>query len=94
MNVYVADPLNNRIRRITQGDEGTVVTVAGSARGFADGKGAQAQLFMPEGIAISPVDGAIFVADSGNNRIRKIVLSVIFDSFRFASSVSLTLFRN
>jgi DNA-binding beta-propeller fold protein YncE len=74
LNVYVADPLNNRIRRITQGDEGTVVTIAGSARGYADGKGSQAQFFMPEGIAISPVDGAIYVADSGNNRMRTIVL--------------------
>jgi sugar lactone lactonase YvrE len=70
-NVYVADTGNCAIRKITPG--GAVSTVAGlwTARGSADGSGTNAQFAFPKGIA---VDGAgnLFVADTGNNTIRKI----------------------
>ena len=49
-----------------------MTTVAGgSGRGLLDGPGADAQFSQPKGVAVHP-DGSIYVADSGNNRIRRI----------------------
>jgi len=69
-NVYVADLGNNKIRKINS--NGVVTTLAGSgASGYANGTGNTSTFFEPSGVA---VDGAgnIFVADFGNNMIRKI----------------------
>ena len=68
-NVYVGDMLNNKIRKITP--DGTVSTLAGSTGGFADGQGANARFGIPMGVAVD-AGGNIFVADNGNNKIRKI----------------------
>lgn len=69
-NIYVCDSQNNRIRRVTP--EGFVSTVAGMGiPGFADGSGYNAQFSFPTGIEVDKA-GNIYVADSGNNRIRKI----------------------
>lgn len=64
--IYVADTYNDKIRII---ENGTVRTLAGTTRGFADG--AIAKFDTPCGIA---VDNAveILVADTGNRRIRRI----------------------
>jgi streptogramin lyase len=70
-NVYVADTLNHTIRKITPG--GVVSTLAGTVGdvGSADGKGAAASFKYPAGVA---TDGAgnVYVADTGNDTIRKI----------------------
>ncbi|MBC2840403.1 IPT/TIG domain-containing protein [Robiginitalea sp. SC105] len=68
-NVYVADRYNHSIRKITPGGE--VSTLAGSTEGYADGQGEDAQFNEPYAVALD-VDGTVYVADAGNNRIRKI----------------------
>lgn len=73
-NLYVSDWVNHRIRKITP--QGEVLTVAGGGEagpngGLADGPGAEARFWGPEGIAVD-ARGNIFVADTLNNRIRQI----------------------
>lgn len=73
-NLYVADTGNNTVRKIAIPD-GTVSTVAGKATsyGLANGIGASARFDGPEGIT---TDGTnLYVTDSRNNTIRKVVIS-------------------
>ena len=69
--LYVADTGNHVIRRICP--EGFAATVAGvpGIYGLEDGMAEKALFDSPMGIAVSP-DGTIFVADTGNHRIRAI----------------------
>lgn len=74
-NFYVADSGNDTIRKITV-STGAVSLVAGSARhaGSQDapsGPGTSARFNNPNGIAVDG-SGNIYVADTGNNTIRKI----------------------
>jgi sugar lactone lactonase YvrE len=69
-NVYVADGGSNRIRKITPG--GMVTTLAGSGSWvFSDGTGSGASFSQPHGVAVDAI-GNVFVADTGNHRIRKV----------------------
>ena len=68
-SVVVADYYNNAIRRIAP--DGMVTTVAGAGQGMLDGEAALARFSQPRDVAVDP-QGTIYVADEGNNRIRKI----------------------
>ncbi|WP_136152987.1 T9SS type A sorting domain-containing protein [Flavobacterium sangjuense] len=68
-NLYVADGWNNKIRKITPA--GIVSTLAGSTQGFSDGAGGSAQFYHPFGVATDTA-GNVYVADTENNKIRKI----------------------
>lgn len=70
INVYVADSSNHSIRQIIIAT-GEVSTLAGNgAAGFLDGTSTTAQFYAPQGIA---TDGTnLYIADTFNNRIRKI----------------------
>lgn len=71
-NLYVLDE-SNRIRLISPGGE--VRTLAGSGEhGFTDAPATEARFDMPEGIAAT-VDGTVYVADTGNRRIRTVPAS-------------------
>jgi sugar lactone lactonase YvrE len=70
-NLYVADDGAKTIRKVTP--SGAVTTLAGTANkiGSADGTGAAASFTDPLGIAVDST-GNVFVADNGNDTIRKV----------------------
>ncbi len=70
-NVYVADTYDYTIRKVTA--EGVVTTVAGSAGvcGSTDGTGGTALFNLPRGVAVDSA-GNVYVADYGNDTIRKV----------------------
>jgi len=73
-NVYVADAAGDIVRRI--GTDGILRTLAGTGvRGFAGdgGPAVEALLAGPSGVALGP-DGALWIGDSGNDRIRQVKL--------------------
>ena len=74
-NVFVVDAGNQRVREISK--NGTIATVAGNgAAGFSGDGGAaiSAQLRDPSGVAVDSA-GNLFIADTGNNRIRMVSAS-------------------
>jgi DNA-binding beta-propeller fold protein YncE len=71
-DIYIADTLNHRIRRLDT--NGNVSTVAGTGDGdYAEGEAiSQARFNSPNDIVIAP-DGTLYVADTNNHRIRRLV---------------------
>jgi uncharacterized protein (TIGR03437 family) len=75
-NLYIADSLNNRIRKISNG---IITTVAGNGtQGFSgdNGLATGAQLYRPNGVAVDSA-GNLYIADFGNDCIRKVTNGVI-----------------
>ena len=78
-NVYVADFINNTIRKVTP--TGAVTTLAGASVdangdgnpdvGSVDGTGSEARFSYPSSVAVDSV-GNVYVADYGNKTIRKV----------------------
>ncbi len=71
-NVYVADSLNQRVRKIAPA--GTIRTIAGTGeRGYSGdgGPAMDAQLAGPSGLLVDTA-GNVYISDAGNYRIRKV----------------------
>jgi sugar lactone lactonase YvrE len=66
--LYISDAGDsNRIRKLTR--EGTLLTFAGETEGFDDG--IPASFNTPSGLALD-TEGNLYIADTGNNRVRKV----------------------
>jgi sugar lactone lactonase YvrE len=80
-NVYIADGNNNRVRRVDT--NGTIITVAGNGDALSSGDGGpatKAGMGIPRGTATAS-SGMLYVADTGNNRVRKVDVSQSAVSF-------------
>jgi streptogramin lyase len=106
-NVYIADKYNNRIRKVNT--NGIISTYVGN--GYVDvntgggnysgdgGVGDSAELYYPAGIAIDKF-GNLFIAEEGNNRIRKVSHiqlqppTVTTDSIKLITSTSAIVYGN
>ena len=74
-NLFIADSYDNRIHKVDT--TGTITTVAGNGSVGSSGDGGpatSAQLSGPSGVAIDAA-GNLLIADSGNNRIRRVDLA-------------------
>jgi DNA-binding beta-propeller fold protein YncE len=80
-NLFIADTGNNRIRKVDANR--IITTVAGSGAYYDDrgdgGPATDARLGFAFGIAVGR-DGTIYVADTGNNRVRKITPSGLIEA--------------
>src|ERR1035441_8870426 len=76
-NLYIADENNRAIRRIST--SGIITTVAGTGQfGYSgdNGQATKAKLAGPQGVAVD-ASGNLYIADSGNERIRYVNISGI-----------------
>jgi sugar lactone lactonase YvrE len=79
-NLYIADTVNNRIRKVTRA--GIISAVAGKEIGGYSGDGGRAtaaQLNKPTGVAVDS-KGNLYIADSQNYRIRKVTAAGIIST--------------
>ncbi|MFE4710690.1 cadherin-like beta sandwich domain-containing protein, partial [Paenibacillus sp. NPDC056722] len=75
-NIYIADTTNHRTRKVDR-LTGIMGTVAGTGEAGYSGDGGaatSAQLYYPNGVAVDRNDN-VYIADSSNNRIRKVGLA-------------------
>jgi trimeric autotransporter adhesin len=80
-NLYIADTSNQRVRKVDT--NGIITTVAGNGNaGFAGdgGPAIAAQLSAPWSVAVDG-SGTLYIADSGNNRIRKITSNGVISTY-------------
>jgi sugar lactone lactonase YvrE len=71
---YVSDTGNNVIRKVTSNGKMSILAGGLGVSGVVDGVGTVARFNSPTGITVDNL-GIVYVADTGNNRIRKITSS-------------------
>src|SRR5262249_35319796 len=80
-NLFIADAGNNRVRKVDL-RVGTITTAVG--RGYGDsgdgGASSEALLYFPTSVAFDRA-GNLFIADTGNNRVRKVTSSGVITTF-------------
>jgi sugar lactone lactonase YvrE len=80
-NLFIADPGTNMIRRLNTNGIETVVAGTGFPGYSGDGGPATlAALNSPKGLAVDPL-GNIYIADTSNNRIRKVATNGIITTY-------------
>ncbi|HET9257257.1 MAG TPA: SMP-30/gluconolactonase/LRE family protein [Pseudonocardiaceae bacterium] len=80
-NLYIADSDGNRVRKA--GPDGKITTIAGNGSSDITGDGdlaIRARLNTPFGVEAGP-DGSVYIADSANDRIRRIDPAGIITTF-------------
>jgi sugar lactone lactonase YvrE len=93
-NLYVADSNSSRVRRIAP--NGDVTLIAGSlsrSYGFSGdgGPATEAQLFAPTGLALD-TGGNLYIADTNNNRVRKVDPDGVISTFAGRTPTSSRMF--
>jgi len=81
-NLYIADTYNHRIRRV-DAETGLIETWAGVGTAGLSGDGGpaiSAELHFPEGVSAAR-DGAIFISDTFNHRVRRVDAEGIISTF-------------
>lgn len=69
--VYIADSYHYRVRKLSP--EGELSTITGDKRGYTDGTLQEAEFMDVFGIAVNR-EGTVYVTESGDDRIRKVVI--------------------
>lgn len=87
-NIYVADSMNNVIRKITpKGEVTTFAGVASENGGYLDGDVSAALFNEPSDLSFDKT-GALYIADSGNQMLRKIDKGIVTTAAGFKAGIA------
>jgi sugar lactone lactonase YvrE len=93
-NLFIADQGGNRAYVVDK--NGVINSIAGTGTAGYNGDGGkatEAQLSAPRGIAVDPTDGTLYIADTGNNRVRRITPDGIISTFAGTGAVDFNLLQ-
>jgi uncharacterized protein (TIGR03437 family) len=79
-NIYFADFLNNRLRRLSGGNVNTFAGNGAVAYSGDGGAATSAQLNTPLGVALGP-GGLIYISDNANNVVRQVSSAGVIQTF-------------
>ena len=79
-NLYFADSLNNRIRRLSGGNVNTFAGNGGLSRSGDGGPAASAQLNLPTGVAVDAA-GNTYISDTANHVVRRVSTSGVITNY-------------